>query len=785
MLRRVILFLSVMFFVAIRFAGAAPENSGSEMRYKVSGSITDKSNGELLIGATVYVKEISNGTTSNVYGFYSLALTPGSYNIRYSFVGYESVERQLEVKSDLTLNIELEPAGLQLQAVEIKADRAAEQLRKPEMSNIRMDVKTIRRIPALMGEVDVIKALQLLPGVQSASEGTSGFSVRGGGLDQNLILLDEATVYNASHFMGFFSVFNNDAVKDVQIYKGDIPAAYGGRLSSLLDVRMKDGNSKKFSGTGGIGTISSRLTLEGPLMSENTTFIASGRRTYADLFLPLSSDKQVRDNTLYFYDFNAKISHRINDNNRVFVSGYFGRDVFENNFAAMDFGNQTLTARWNHLFSKNIFNNLTLIYSAYDYSIGTPEGNPNSFIWKSKMKDMTLKSDFTWFLNPDNTLKYGFSTIYHEFDPGTAKGVGGESAFNELAMPLAYSLESGLYASNEQKIGSRLALRYGLRMSVFQNIGPATVYSYDANHLLSDSVKYGSGDFYKTYVRLEPRLGATWSLTENSSVKASYSRTAQYIQLAQNSTAGTPLDIWFPVSPNLKPQTSDMVALGYFRNFNKGAVEFSVEGYYKWMQNTIDFRDNAQLLFNRYLEGELRIGKSWAYGVEVLLRKNEGRFTGWLGYTWSVARREVETINNNDPYPAPYDKPHNITAVVNYELSPRITLSANWVFTTGAPVTFPTARAIYGNEVVPVYSNRNAYRMPDYHRLDLSLILRPKYRENRKFDYDINFSVYNAYGRKNAWAINFVQDEQKPLTTYAEMTYLFGIVPAVTFNFKF
>lgn len=785
MIRRTVIIFSLLLALLPVMAETGPENAIGEKRFKISGSITDKSNGESLIGATIFVRELSNGTTSNVYGFYSLALIPGVYHLRYSYIGYESVEMQVEVKADITQNLELQPAGLQLSTVEIKADRAAEQLRKPEMSSIRMDVKTIRRIPALMGEVDIIKALQLLPGVQSASEGTSGFSVRGGGLDQNLILLDEATVYNASHFMGFFSVFNNDAVKDVQIYKGDIPAAYGGRLSSLLDVRMKDGNNKKFSGTGGIGTISSRLTLEGPLMSENTTFIASGRRTYADIFLPLSSDKTIRNNTLYFYDFNAKVTHKIDDNNRIFLSGYFGRDVFENNFAYLDFGNQTVTGRWNHLFSKSLFNNLTLIYSAYDYAIGTPEGNPNSFIWKSKMKDLSVKSDFTWFLNPDNTLKFGLSSTYHEFDPGSAKGVGGESAFSELIMPLAYSLESGLYASNEQKIGARIALRYGLRLSAFQSIGPATVYSYNSGYALADSVKYGSGDFYKTYLRLEPRLGATYSLTEFSSVKASYSRTAQYIQLAQNSTAGTPLDIWFPVSPNLKPQTSDMVAVGYFHNLNKGALEFSVEGYYKWMDNTIDFRDNARLLFNRYLEGELRIGKSWSYGVEVLLRKNEGRLTGWLGYTWSVARREVATINNSEPYAAPYDKPQNITAVVNYELSPRVTLSANWVFTTGAPVTFPTARSIYGNQVVPVYSNRNAYRMPDYHRLDLSLILRPKLRENRRFDYDINFSIYNAYGRKNAWAINFLQDKANPLQTYAEMTYLFGIVPAVTFNFKF
>ncbi len=784
MRRLIIILLCFYLLTDISVATGVPV-AGGETRFKISGYVTDKSNGEFLTGVTVLVEETWVGTSTNVYGFYSLSLDPGDYNLRFSYIGYEMTEIKVSLKADQTINVGLNTKGLNLSTVEIKADRATEQLKSPEMSTIRMNVKTIRQIPALMGEVDIIKALQLLPGVQSASEGTSGFSVRGGGLDQNLILLDEATVYNASHFMGFFSVFNNDAVKDVQIYKGDIPVSYGGRLASLLDVRMKDGNNKKLSGTGGIGTIASRFTLEGPLGSENTTFIVSGRRTYADLFLPLSTDKNIRNNTLYFYDFNAKITHKIDDNNRIFISGYMGRDVFDNQYAYMDFGNQTITGRWNHLFSKSLFNNLTLIYSAYDYAIGTPEGEANSFIWKSEMRDLNLKSDFTWFLNPDNMLKFGFSTVYHEFNPGRAKGLGEESAFKELNMPSAYSLESGLYAGNEQKIGARLALRYGVRLSVFQNIGPSTVYTFDDGYKLADSVKYGSGDFYKTYFRLEPRFSATYSLTESSSLKMSFSRTAQYIQLAQNSTAGTPLDVWFPVSPNLEPQTSDMVAAGYFHNFKSTGVEFSVEAYYKRMENTIDFCDNAELIFNRYLEGEVRTGHSWAYGLELLFRKNEGRLNGWLGYTYSVARRKIETINNNEPYAAPYDKPHNITAVVNYEVSPRVTISANWVYTTGAPVTFPTARAIYGNQVVPVYSGRNAYRMPDYHRLDLSLTLKPKPRENRKFDYDINFSLYNAYGRKNAWAINFKQEKERPLVTYAEMTYLFGVVPAVTFNFKF
>ena len=764
---------------------AIAENANDGKRYTISGNLSDKSNGEQLIGATVYVQELKTGTTSNIYGFYSLSLNPGTYNLVYSYLGYEPVEQKVELQKNLTINIELSLKTEQLKTVEITGERKGESVRRPEMSVVKMDVKTINRIPALMGEVDIIRALQLLPGVKMTSEGSTGFSVRGGAQDQNLILLDEAPVYNASHLLGFFSIFNNDALKDVKIYKGDIPAAYGGRLASLLDIRMKDGNAKKFSGTGGIGTISSRLTLEGPLVTDNTTFIVAGRRTYVDVFLPLSSEENVRNNTLYFYDFNAKVSHRFNDNNRLFISGYLGRDVFENKFAYMDFGNQTLTARWNHLFSKKLFSNFTFIYSKYDYALGSPEGKANSFIWKSKMKDLNLKADFNLFANPNNTVKFGIQTTYHTFDPGAAKGTGSSSVFNELIMPLQYSLESGAYISNEQKISELLTLKYGLRLSVFSNVGPATNYIYDANYNVTDSTVNNGGSFYHTYINPEPRLALNYQLNEVSSVKASCSRTAQYIQLAQNSTAGTPLDIWFASSPNVKPQLADQVAIGYARNLRHNTIEASVEAYYKKMQNSIDFQDQAELLFNEFLEGEIRRGKAWSYGIELLIRKTEGRLTGWIGYTYSAARRQIDGINDGNAYRAPYDKPHDISVVLNYEISKRNTISANWVYSTGNPVTFPTGRAQVGNNIIPIYSDRNAYRMPDYHRLDISYILRPKERTGRKFNWELNFSVYNAYGRKNAWTINFVQDEQNPDVTYAEKTYLFSMIPAITFNFDF
>jgi hypothetical protein len=451
----------------------------------------------------------------------------------------------------------------------------------------------------------------------------------------------------------------------------------------------------------------------------------------------------------------------------------------------MDFGNQTLTARWNHLFSQKLFSNFTFIYSKYDYALGTPEERANSFIWKSKMKDFNLKADFNLFANPNNTVKFGIQSTYHTFNPGMVKSTGADATFNQLLMPLQYSLESALYVSNEQKIGELFSLKYGLRLSMFNNIGQATNYIYNDLYQPIDSTIHSSGEFYNTYINLEPRIAANYQLDEASSIKASYSRTAQYIQLAQNSTAGTPLDIWFASSPNVKPQIADQFAVGYARNFQQNTYEASVEAYYKNMQNAIDFKDQADLLFNEFLEGEIRRGKAWAYGIEFLVRKTEGKLTGWIGYTYSVARRKVDAINNGNAYRAPYDKPNDISIVLNYELSKRHMISANWVYSTGNPVTFPTGRAQIGNNIIPIYSDRNAYRMPDYHRLDVSYVLKPKERPNRKFNWELNFSLYNAYGRKNAWTINFVQDEQNPQLTYAEKTYLFSVIPAVTFNFEF
>ena len=753
--------------------------------YTISGYISDSSNGEELIGATVYVKELRKGVASNVYGYYALSLPPGKYTLVFSFVGYASVEQKVNVSENKTISIELTEETALIEEVVVTSERPNANVTKAEMSVSRLDIKTIQRMPALMGEVDVIKSIQLLPGVQSTSEGTSGFSVRGGAMDHNLILLDEATVYNASHLMGFFSVFNNDALKDVKLYKGDIPASSGGRLASLLDVRMKDGNSKEFVATGGIGTISSRLTLEGPIMSENTTFVVSGRRTYADLFLPFAADESVRDNQLFFYDLNLKINHKLNDDNRFYLSGYFGRDIFKNEFAKFGFGNQTLTFRWNHLFSPKLFLNTSVIFSSYDYYLGTGENEPSSFIWNSNMEDYSGKFDFTYFLNSSNTVRFGLQSTFHAISPGVAKGVGSEAILDDIIMPNSYSLEHGAYLQNEQVLGNNLTLKYGLRLSALQNIGKAKVFSYDAEYEVEDFVTYKKGELFNTYANLEPRFGFVYTLNQKQSVKGSYSRTVQYIQLASNSVAGTPLDIWFAASPNVKPQLSDQWALGYFRNFFDNKLETSMEVYYKKMRNVVDFKEFANMLLNEQLEGELRIGTAQSYGVELLAQFGNSKVNGWVSYTYSRAFRTIDDINNGSPYPAPYDKPHDISVVFNYEVSTKLTLSANWVYATGIPATFPAGRYEILGTIIPLYTERNAYRYPDYHRLDIALSYRPRAKSNRKWQGEWNFSVYNAYNRKNAWTINFVQDSSNPSITYAEKTYLFSIVPAITYNFKF
>lgn len=779
-MRSVIRIILLLLIVSVQQIFA--EDVNTPLKYTVSGYVKDADNGETLIGATVFVKELRVGTGANVYGFYSLSLAPGKYTLEYSFMGYTKQIRQIDLTGNASLTIELAPEVKMMQEVTVTAERPDKNIKQAEMSTARLDIKTIKQIPALMGEVDVIKAIQMLPGVQATSEGTSGFSVRGGGLDQNLIVLDEATVYNASHLMGFFSVFNNDAVRDVKLYKGDMPANYGGRLSSVLDVRMKEGNNKHFKGTGGIGLISSRLTLEGPIVNEKTSFLVSGRRTYADIFFPLFKDEDLKKTIMYFYDLNLKVNHQFNNNNRLYLSAYLGRDIFgQKGRSKAGFGNKTATLRWNHQFSQKLFSNLTAIASNYDYTLRTEQGG-GKYVWNSNLLDYSVKTDFNFYPNPNNEVKFGVAVTLHELDPIDA-WIYTASTDTTMWFPSMknYELEYAAYISNQQKIGEKITLKYGLRYTLFQNIGKSTLNNFNENHEYIDSTVYKKGEVFHSYPALEPRLGIMYNINNVSSVKASYSRTYQFLQLASVSNGGMPLDYWFPSNKNVKPQKADQFGVGYFRNFKNNSYETSIELFYKDMDNVIDFKDHTQTLFNSRLEGDIRTGKAHSYGAEFLIRKNSGKINGWISYTLSRAIRKIPEINNGKEYSAPYDKPHNVNVILNYNATERLTFSANWVFASGTPITFPVGSFEVENTAIPIYSERNEYRMRSYHRLDFSVTLKGKEREGRLWNGEWVFSVYNAYGRHNDWMLNFDLEKGK-----AERTYLpFVFFPAITYNFNF
>ena len=752
-------------------------------KYTISGYVKN-STGEELIGATIYIRDLKTGTVTNVYGFYSITLPEGKHSLEYSYIGHETLFKEINLNENKRIDISLFEASETLEEVVVTAERKNDNIVRTEMSTMKLQAIEIKKIPALFGEIDVIKTLQLLPGIQSTGEGFSGFTVRGGSPDQNLILFDEATVYNASHLMGFFSVFNNDAIKDLKIYKGDIPAQYGGRLSSLLDIRMKEGNQKGFEATGGLGTISSRLTIEGPIIEDKWSVLISGRRTYVDILLLLSSDDATKSTKLYFYDLNLKTNYKINDKNRVFVSGYFGRDVLKlSDLFSFDWGNYTLTTRWNHLFTEKLFSNFSFIYSKYDYKMESGDENLG-FEWFSNLEDFKFKADLNYFPNPKNNIKFGLEVIHHHFIPGVARSSFSLSD-NTIRMPESYALEYGLYLSNEHKLLDNLTLNYGLRWSLFQNMGDATSYNFDDNYEKIDSTVYDRWEIYNTFSGLEPRLSLNYTLNQKSSIKASYSRTLQYVHLASNSTAGSPLDVWVPSSPNIDPQLADQVALGYFRNFLDNKIETSVEVYYKEMQNQIDFKDFAELTLNAEYESEFRIGEAWSYGAEFLIRKQQGKLTGWISYTLSKTERKIPEINDGKIYVSSYDRPHSISIVGSYDLGKRWNFAATWVYASGTPVTFPTGRYEQGNMIVPIYSERNGYRMPDYHRMDLSITLKSKEKPNKRLSSELNLSIYNVYNRHNPWMIIFSEDETFVANTTAESFYILPILPAITWNFHF
>jgi len=767
----------ICFFIVLFFF-LHPVFAGDLMT--VSGYIRDSKTGEDLIGATVSVKELSSkGSASNSYGFYSITLPSGQYQITVQYMGYEPQVLQIDLTQPRKFDFLLEPEDNALGEVVVTSKRKNDNITKLEMGVQTLDTKDIKNIPVLFGEKDVLKTIQLLPGIKSAGEGSSGFNVRGGAADQNLILLDEATVYNASHLMGFFSVFNSDAIKDISVYKGNEPAEYGGRLSSTLDIKMNDGNDKKISVNGGIGLISSRLTIEGPLISDKGSFIVSARRTYADLFLKLSKDTTLNKAQLYFYDFNVKANYKLDNKNRIFLSGYFGKDVLGlGNTFGINWGNSTATLRWNHLFSDRLFSNTSFIFSNYDYRINITNGVNLNII--SRIQDFSLKQDFQLFSGSNNTLKFGFNSIYHKIIPGA---ITASSNIDLKTLTNKYAWENAIYVSHQYTFSDKFSAEYGARFSAFSLIGPGNFYSYDSIGSPKDTTYYRTGQFVKTYFNLEPRVTLNYILNQLSSVKASYSRNIQNLHLISNSTSGNPTDLWIPSSSNVKPEIADQVSLGYYRNLNDNMYEFSAEIYYKYLQNQIDYKNGAELNFNENIESQILFGSGRAYGLELFLKKKYGRFNGWISYDLSRTERKFAGINNGNYYPARQDRTHDISIVGMYELSKRWTLSATWVYNTGNAVTFPTGKYEIDGKTVLLYSNRNANRMPSYHRLDLGATWIVK--KTKTFESSWTFSLYNAYGQENAYTISFKNDENDPTKTQAVQTTLFKFVPSFSYNFKF
>lgn len=750
--------------------------------FTISGFIYDKNSGETLIGANVLVKELNIGTASNEYGFYSLTIPSSKYQIEYSFIGYEKQMSQIDLSKDIKLNILLNPISLNLEEVIVVDKKADENVTSTEMGTTEIAPKEIEKVPVIFGEKDILKSIQLLPGISSAGEGNSGFIVRGGSADQNLIILDEAPVYNASHLLGFFSVFNSDAIKTAKVIKGINGPEYGGRLSSVLDITMKDGNSKNYSVYGGIGLISSRLTLEGPIKKNKASFIFSGRRTYADLFFPLLGNDEIKNSKLYFYDLNGKLNYNIGESDRLFISGYTGRDIFNfNKEFGFDWGNTTATFRLNHIFSAKLFSNTNFIFSNYNYDINFEDTDQSTSI-SSGIRDFNFEQDFQYYFDTDNTFKFGLNLIHHTFLPGKIT-VTGNAAFNSKKIDNNYAFEINTYFGHELRLNKFLKVNYGLRFSSFNLVGPGKVYSFDSEGDLTDTKVYKSGKLINSYYNIEPRFSSNYLVNKFSSIKLGYARNTQNIHLLSPATTSTPIDIWQPSSTIVKPEISDLFSVGYFRNFNKNEFTSSVEFYYKAMRNLAEYKNGADIFLNEYIESQLVFGNGTSYGLEFYFEKKLGKLTGWLSYTFSTTNRKFSKINNGKSFPARQDRIHDISLVAIYNLSGNWTLSANWIFYTGLAATFPSGKYEIDGQTVNLYTERNGYRMPDYHRLDFGVTY--YFTKSDKKEMSLSVSIYNVYARENAYRITFEDDPNDPDKTQAVKLALFSIVPSITFNFRF
>lgn len=771
----------------------------AQEKYTLNGTLTETATGETLIGVNVIFPELQSGTITNEYGFYSITVPEGEYEVIFSSVGFTPKRLTILLDKDITQNYTLEYDTEQLDEVIISADVERASIRAPQMSVNTLKASTIKAIPVLLGEADVIKALLLLPGVTNAGEGASGFNVRGGAVDQNLILLDEATIFNSSHLFGFFSVFNPDAIKDVKLFKGGIPARYGGRVSSVLEIFQKEGNSKELKLTGGIGAVASRLLAEGPIVKDKGAFLVGGRASYAHLFLPLFDI----DNKAYFYDLNTKLNYRINEKNNIFLSGYFGRDLFSINDSFVNtYGNAVGNFRWNHIFSDKLFSNLSLIYSDYFYGL---ELDFVGFEWESGIQNFNLKYDLKYYLSDKLQINSGINNIYYSFNPGKIKPNSSDSGILEEQLIKKYANEFAAYVDVEHKISQKLSMQYGLRVSHFIRFGQDEINIYeDQNPVVFDpflliyqeaepleTVASSRSDQLASFTNLEPRISMAYSFNEDASIKASYTRLSQYLHLLSNTSSPTPLDVWTPSGPYVEPQLLDQYAFGFFKNLWERDFTLEMEVFYKDIQNRIDYIDGANLIANNAIEQVILNGEARAYGLEVLLRKNTGKLQGWLAYTLSKSeqrtpgRTESEIgINNGEWYNTPYDKPHDISLYLNYEWNKKWSFNSNFVFQTGRPTNYPIGQFEFQELVIPYFGLRNIERLPNYHRIDISATLKPSKNKGRAWQSEWVFSIYNLYNRRNAASINFRQNEDTGVNE-AVRTSIFGIVPSVTYNFNF
>lgn len=767
------------FYILIFLFVAVP--AIAQQKFTISGTVTSKTKGETIIAATIKVG--SNTTISNDYGFYSITVDKGDYTMEVTAVGLQAAIQQLTVDRDIVLNISLADAVKDLDEVIVSSNSRNRSLSSPQMGVEKLSTKDIKYIPVLLGERDILKVVQLLPGVKSAGDGNSGFFVRGGAADQNLILLDEAPVYNASHLLGFFSTFNSDAIKDMTMYKTGMPAQYGGRLSSVLDIKMNEGNNQGYNVSGGIGLISTKLNIEGPIQKGRSSFLVTGRRTYVDAFLKLSKDSAVNSNNLSFYDFNAKANYILGKKDRIYLSGYFGRDnLGVGSTFGLAWGNGTGTVRWNHIFGPKLFSNTSLIYSNYNYKISIRSGATDFDIF-SQIRDWNLKKELQWYMNSRNNIRFGVNAIYHNIRPGEVTATAA-SSINSSKLQRRYSLENAVYATNTWKVADKVNITYGIRLTAFSILGKGDFYAIDRDGIVTDTFSYDKGEMVKTYWNAEPRLAVSYQFNPVSSVKASYVRNVQNLHLVSNSTTSSPTDKWVASTNIIKPEISDQFSFGYYKNLYNDQYELSVEAYYKTMQNQIDYKDGADIYINSdAIETQLLFGKGRAYGIEWLFKKKLGRFNGWVSYTLSKTERKINGISNNNWYNAKQDRTHDIAVVGIYQLNKKWTISANWIYYTGSAVTFPAGKYRIDDQTVYYYTERNAYRMPAYHRLDIGATWLLK--QKKRFSSELTISLYNAYGRENAYTIEFRDNKDDPDKTEAVQTALFKYIPSVSYNFKF